>query len=80
MDLEIKVTTINNKYHSRLYVNNDVYDEMACENKADIGWISREMLRWYSKCGGISAFAESARIRQINTNPVGKVYYIKRNI
>ncbi len=77
MDLEIKVTNINNKFHSRLYVNNEVYDEMACECKEDIGWISREMLRWYSKCGGVSQFAESARIRQRNsTNPIGKVYYI----
>ena len=81
MDLEIKVTNINNKYHSRLYVNNEVYDEMACECKEDIGWISREMLRWYSKLGGVSAFAEAARDRQNKSpTPKGKVYYIKRNV
>lgn len=58
---EIRVTKIKHRWHSRLIMNGRVCDEMACDNSLDIGWICREMLRWVSKCGGISNRAEFAR-------------------
>jgi hypothetical protein len=75
--MKLKVTRIGDRYHARLIIDNDVvFDEMACSLKRDIGWICREMLRWYSKLGGVSEFAESARDRQRKTPcPVGKVWY-----
>ena len=47
---------------------------MACISKLDIGWICREMLRWYDKNGGISKFAVAARKRQRGT-PTDKIWY-----
>jgi len=76
MEPEIKVTKIKNRWHSRLIENAEVLDEMACSEKQDIGWISREMLRWYDKNGGVSDFTSSARKRQVN-DPVGKIWYKK---
>ena len=70
----IKVTRIGNRWHARLLLDESVIDEMSCELKCDIGWICREMLRWYSKIGGVSLLAESARNRQ-TAAPTGKVRY-----
>jgi hypothetical protein len=75
MEPEIKATRINNRWHSRLIENGKVLDEMACGLQEDIGWICRELLRWYSKMGGVSRFAESARKRQTGTHK-GKVWYV----
>ena len=73
----IKVTRIKERYHARLFYKDKVYDEMACQTRRDMGWICREMLRWFSKSSGIiNDFAESARNRQIG-RPVGKVWYKK---
>ena len=63
-ELEIKVTKIKDRWHASLIKDGKVIDEMACALKEDIGWISREMLRWYDKLGGISKFASAARHRQ----------------
>jgi hypothetical protein len=56
----------------------EIYDEMACTQRIDIGYICRTMLRWFDKCGGMSKFAERARHR-LNTKPPfgfqGKVFY-----
>jgi hypothetical protein len=60
---DIKVTHIGNEYHARLFADGKLVDEMACKNKEDIGWVCREMMRWYSKMGGDSAHAENARER-----------------
>lgn len=74
MEPTIKVTKIKNRWHSRLLLGEKVFDEMACELQEDIGWISREMLRWYVKNGGVSKFASSARKR--HTKPkIGRVWY-----
>ena len=76
-DIEIKVVTINNRYHARLYKGEKVLDEMACEHKEDIGYICRTMLRWYDKMGGNSTFAKQARKRLNAQNcfPIGKIWY-----
>ena len=85
MEPEIKVTRIGKRWHCRLVVKEPdypysaallerCYDEMACQNQQDIGWCCREMLRWYAKTGGQSAFADAARKRQTE-GPVGKVWY-----
>lgn len=73
-DPEIKVTRIKNRWHARMIVGGVVRDEMACMNRVDIGWICREMLRWYDKGGGTSLFAWAARHRQW-VAPQGKVWY-----
>jgi hypothetical protein len=39
--LEIKVTRIGQRFHSRLLKDGEVKDEMACEDRRDIGWICR---------------------------------------
>lgn len=73
---DVKVTKIGNRWHARLIENGKVIDEMACERREDIGWISREMLRWYAKTGGSSRFADSARDRHNeSTKPAGKIWY-----
>lgn len=71
---EVKVTFIKDRWHGRLIVDGKILNEMACECSEDIGWICREMLRWYSKLGGISNRTEFARERQIAKHQ-GKVWY-----
>lgn len=71
--LKIKVTKIGSLWHARLSEDNRVISEYACECKEDIGWICREMLRWFDKLGGISKFASAARSRQIGA-PRGRVW------
>ncbi len=72
-NVRIKVTRLNNRWHTRLYVNDKVRSEMACEYRADIGWACRQMLSWYQRLGGNSVFANAARRRQITTALIGKV-------
>lgn len=74
MEPEVKVTKIKDRWHSRLILDGKVIDEMACSDPLDIGWISREMLRWYSKSGADSEFADAARHRQ-TPGPISKVWY-----
>jgi len=73
--LSIEVTKVGNVWHSRLYYHDNLIDEMACAARMDIGWISREMLKWYDKgLGPVSTFASQARKR--HTKPAaGKVWY-----
>lgn len=72
--LGVGVTRIGNRWVGVLTVNGKEYDRMACALKSDIGWMCREMLRWYDKLGGNSAWAKSARRRQ-SGRPSGKVWY-----
>jgi len=75
-DLNTIVTRINNKYHIRLYKHDEVVSEMACASKLDIGFCCAELLRWYSKMGGVSKMAEASRNRCKKTiSPVGKIWY-----
>jgi len=79
---EIKVSLIAGEYHVRLYANDKLVDEMACKNKSDLGWVSRDMMMWYSKMGGNSAHAESARDRhgkESSVTPAG-VRYLGKNL
>lgn len=78
LDVDIKVTKIGNKWHARLLYGTKILDEMACINRQDIGWICREMLRWYVKNGGCSKFASAARARQKNGFPLGRVWYYRQ--
>lgn len=72
--LKLKITRINNRFHARLYLDSEIFDEMACQEKVDIAWICREMLRWFDKGGGVSDWASAARVRQ-TSKPVGRVWY-----
>lgn len=60
---EVKVCRINGKYHVRILLNGEVNQEAVCNNKIDIGYTARSLLRWEDKCGNISKFAHSARER-----------------
>ena len=80
MEPTIKITKINNRYHARLFVGDVIRDEMACESRLDVGFISREMLRWLDKGGEGGLFAKAARYRQHkqakgNTGPKGQIWY-----
>lgn len=74
-ETDIKVTRINKRYHARLFVNGDLYDEMACEYRTDVGFICRQMLRNADKMGVYNAHTESARKRITSTNTHGKIWY-----
>ena len=73
-ELGIKVTRIGKQWIAVLTVGSKERDRMACKLKSDIGWMCREMLRWYDKLGGNSAWAASARRRQ-KGSPIGKVWH-----
>ena len=61
--LSTKLTFINGWYHCRLFNNGELYDELRCSHKSDVGFAFREMMRWYDKCGGMSKWAYAARKR-----------------
>lgn len=79
MEISIKVTTINGKHHARLFdTSGNLYEEMICECKQDIGYICQQFCRNYDKFGpSDSARAEAARMRQKVNTPVGKIYWSK---
>lgn len=75
--LSIKVKNINGEFHSRLFKDGKVIDEMSCEIKEDISWCCREMLRWFCKMGGNDPWAKAARKRQnLSAPPKGKIKYL----
>lgn len=71
---KIKVTRINNRYHCRLYREDKIIDETACNLRLDIGYVCREMLRTVDKCGGGDDFTHAARMRNVS-GPVGKIFW-----
>ena len=73
--LELKVTRVGRVWIGALKVNGVVNSNMACNKKCDIGYMCREMLRWFDKLGGNSKWARSARKRQCGM-PSGKVWRI----
>ena len=73
---DIKVTKINKRFPARLIINGAIHDEMACSSKRDIGYICREMLRWYDKSGGSKWSSSSRKNRGIDT-PINKIWYRK---
>ena len=77
LEPEIKVTKINNRWHARLFHRHRIFNEMACADKRDIGFICHEMLRWFDKLGGVSKLAYSSRARwpKHTMRPFGKIWY-----
>ena len=73
-ELDMRVTRIGTRWHVRCVRGETVLDEMACDLQADVGWISREILRWQDKLGNSTAFTSAARERH-RTQPRGRVYY-----
>lgn len=77
-DPKIKITKIKDRWHGRLTIDGELWDEMACSLQEDIGFICRYMLRWYDKLGGNSKHASNARKRHNDDlPPVGRIYYSK---
>lgn len=79
MEPEIKVTRIKNRWHARLSFDGVVRSEMACEERLDIGYICRQLMRWHDKCGGdgIVAHHSRERLNRKVTNhggPVGRIW------
>lgn len=78
----IKVTKIKDKWHARLFFNNMVIDEMACNVRQDIGYICQQMMRTADKMGG-DAYTDATRHRRgiksenytENMQPVGSIWY-----
>lgn len=60
---EVKVTRIGNVYHCRVYTNGVLNQEAIAENRNQIGYVCKSLLRWEDKCGNISKFASAARER-----------------
>ena len=53
-----------------------VLDEMACENRQDVGWICREIMRWADKWFDQDQFTAASRERHNEDGrPVGKIWY-----
>ncbi len=78
----IKVTRIANEWHVRLNFDGKVMSEMSCQNRLDIGWCCRQLMRWHDKCGGSGIVAHHSRqrlnLKETNyRGPVGKIKYIK---
>ncbi len=74
--LSLSIKFIKDRYSAILYVNGKKHSGLACENKQDIGYICRDLLRWYSKLGGVSEWAESSRNSQRNRpGPIGKIFH-----
>jgi hypothetical protein len=67
---------MGSRWIGTLTVKGKIMDSTACALKRDIGWMCREMLRWYDKLGGTSKWAKSARRRQ-TSGPSGKIWYRK---
>ena len=79
MELDTKVTKVKDKWHCRLLKDGSIIDEMACNDRQDIGFCFHEMLRWYDKLGGSDKMASASRARWKKVNkPVGKVEYARR--
>ena len=76
MKENVKVTNLNGWYHARYFVDDQVKSEWRCQDKIDITWMCREMLRWRDKLGHTTPFTSAARKRQTG-KPVGKVEQVK---
>lgn len=80
---EVVVTNINGRYHIRVIESGHVRDEMAVEDRCDIGWACRELLRWQAKLGSEDSSVHASRQRntikiQSGANascPQGRVWY-----
>jgi hypothetical protein len=75
MEISIKVTSIKGRYHARLYgTNGELFSEMVCVEKCDIGYICQQLCRDYDKFGpSDSKHAEWSRMRQDVKSPKGKI-------
>jgi hypothetical protein len=62
---EIKVTHLGKGiYGCRVFTDGVLNAENRCKGKENIRLACRDLLRWESKLGNISAFAQSSRHRQ----------------
>lgn len=65
VDHEVKITRIPGVgYGVRVFVNGKLNQEEVAPTRLDIGRVARSMLRMEDKCGNISNYAHSARMRQ----------------
>jgi hypothetical protein len=63
---EVKVNRIGNVYHCQVFTNGVLNQEAIANDRSEIGYVCKNLLRWEDKCGNISAFASSARKRLYN--------------
>ena len=60
---EVAVRKIGNGYNVRVFVNGELNQEARCQDRSEISYTARSLLRWEDKCGNISKFASAARER-----------------
>jgi hypothetical protein len=75
--LRLKVTQIRDRWHVRLIeIGTDkVLDEMACDDRRNIGFCCAAMLRWAAKLGNPSPMARASRRRGKRLGNPGRVWY-----
>ena len=65
----IKVTYLGKGiYGCRVYTNGELNAENRCYGKENIGAACRDLLRWESKLGNFSKYADSSRTRWFKNN------------
>ena len=77
--LSLKVTKIKKRWHARLKEADRLIGESACELKEDVGYICRDLFRWYGKLGGVKRKHPKSGPQQPNPSkfklgPAGKVW------
>jgi hypothetical protein len=83
---ETKVTRIKNRWHTRLILieTGKIVDEMACDDRRNIGYCCHEMLRWADKLGWDSPMARATRRRNQQQPVPDNIWYntdlIDRNV
>ena len=60
---EVKVNRIGNVYHCQVFTNGELNQEAIAEDRSQISYVCKSLLRWEDKCGNISDYASSARRR-----------------
>ena len=65
----IKVTYLGKGiYGCRVYTNGNLNAENRCYGRENIGAACRDLLRWESKLGNFSKYADSSRTRWFRNN------------
>lgn len=60
---EVKVTRMQEGYGVRVYTDGELNQETRVDDRSQIGYAARDMLRWEDKCGNLSELAGAARAR-----------------
>lgn len=82
--VSVKVSTINNWFHVRVFYSGKLFSEVRCNERLDVSRVIQQELRWVNKLGYESQMADRARHRESEKGYsrsgqyVGSVKTIKR--